>query len=1049
MNPRTLPRRWLAVAVTALTVSLPLYPARSQAPPAAGGADVLANDGKVAFDSGDYATAAAKFGQILKDHPTSQVVPTAQLYGGYANFLLGQFDAAIEVLKKATGLPATEDIQEIAQSLLPQAMAAKASAMGEASPQRTQAFLDAIAQFDTYLKRFPGKEDAESVQYGRALSYFQIGRYADAIKDLQANLQQFPTSRSLTDSQYLLALTLAAQANKSVSENPAKRAEAAAAFGEAEKMLNTLIQGSTGVIVANDARFQLGEIAMSRAALESDNRDAQTKRVREALRFYRMVEPKETVIQTQEARLAELAKARFEAGAARNMQELQRIRKYEERERGKLEQIKARPDQTLSANLKAAESFFLFGDYDAARVAFTHLGNFLDNDDQKKTALYYRTMTYAVQNLIPEAMKGYEEFQTKFKGDPMAENLPVAIGSMYLSSKDPKVRDPQKAIDFFTQAMEQYPKGRFVDLAVVQKATAQIGLGKFEEALKTFQDFVSTHPDAKSEVLAQAQLGIANIYKETRRWDEAVTAYRGIAQKFTDQPEAVEQATFWAGWSLFQKGDIKGGMAELSAYLDKYPQGKLAPVALFTVGQGHQSAGQLAEAVKVYESLAEKFPDSEPATFSYFQRAKIHADAKDTEALVAVMRAYIGKYPKEAKVFYAYDSIGQSLMNARKIDEALATYRTFADKYPEDPNAPKALVKASELARTNALAVGRNYVALSEEQRAIWTEGMDASIRAASEVIDRFPKSDQVSAALGALLETEKLRVAAGIATPEDIDKFIANLAKKHEGTPEAAGKIQFAHASFVHGADSDRSYKMMAKAYKPGLLLATRDLDLYGQHLIETGKLREAEQVYRKLGTDYPNPPNIDPKRAPITVMDAQATMLFGLGAIAQKEGKVKEGQEFFTQLKTLYSWSPKMLEANFGIAQALKSEGKNDEALALLVPIIRSTTSPQEIRAQAMLMAGHIYKNKNQPENAIDSFIKIAAFYEGVPTPAAEGLWEGAQLIEQLAAGISDPKKKDDKATQLGKARKAYEELIRLYPTSPNITAARQRLQNLGSSR
>ena len=1051
MTPRTFRFRWLPALAVSLCSALGSTPALlAQAPPpAGGGAEVLARDGEAAFNAGDYATAAARFDQLLKAHPTSQGVPTAQLYGGYSYFLLGKYDEAIALLKKATGLPATEDIQEVAQSLLPQAMAAKASALAPDAPARTQAFMDAIAQFDNYLKRFPGKEDTESVQYGRALAYFQIGRFDDAVKDLRANLQQFGSSRTISDSQYLLALAMAAQANKLVERDPTKRPDAEKLFDEAEKILNALVQGTVGVVVANDARFQIGEIELSRAALDAENRDAMRDKVREALKYYRMVEPKQTVIGKQQQRIEEIKKARVEALQAKNQALFKELRKLEEKESGKLEQIKARPEQTISAGLKAAEAFFLLGDFDAARVAFSHLAQFTENDDQKKTALYYRTMTYAVQNRIDKAMEGYEEFQQKYKGDPMAENLPVAIGSMFLSSKDPKVRDPQKAIDFFTQAMQQYPKGRFLDVAVVQKATAQLALGQHDEALKTFQEFVKNNPNAKKEVLAQAELGIANIHKDLKRFDDAIAEYRSIKTKYADLPETLETATFWAGWCLFQKGDSKGGIEELRAYVEKYPEGKLTAVALFTMAQGLNSAGQRDEALKIYEELAAKFPESEPAGFSYFQRAQIHAAAQEPDKLVEVMRAFIEKYPKDSKVFFAYDSVGQTLMNGGKTDEALSTYRAFAEKYPEDPNAPKAMVKASELARTATLSIGRNYVALNEEQRKAWTDGMGASLKAASEVIERFPESDQVSAALVSLLETEKLRQTAGIATPVQIEKEFADLAKQHEKTPQAHSKIRFAHASYLHPTDPKRAFEMMQKAFKPDLLFAARDLDLYGLMLIENGKFREAEQVYRKIGADYPNPPGIDPKRTSVAVMEAQSTMLFGLGAVAQKEGKVKEAQDFFNQLKSLYPWSPKMIEANFGIAQALKEEGKNDEALALLIPIIRATTGSEALRANAMLMAGHIYKNKGQIENAIDSFIKIAAFYEAVPAPSAEGLWEGAQLLEQQAAGTSDPKKKEFRERQFNQARRAYDDLIKLYPDSKFTAPARQRLANLGSAK
>ena len=51
----------------------------------------------------------------------------------------------------------------------------------------------------------------------------------------------------------------------------------------------------------------------------------------------------------------------------------------------------------------------------------------------KKRALYFTTMTYALQNAADQATAGYNDFQSKYKGDMLADNLPAAMGSMYLA----------------------------------------------------------------------------------------------------------------------------------------------------------------------------------------------------------------------------------------------------------------------------------------------------------------------------------------------------------------------------------------------------------------------------------------------------------------------------------------------------------------------------------------------------------------------------------------------------------------------------------------
>ena len=151
------------------------------------------------------------------------------------------------------------------------------------------------------------------------------------------------------------------------------------------------------------------------------------------------------------------------------------------------------------------------------------------------------------------------------------------------------------------------------------------------------------------------------------------------------------------------------------------------------------------------------------------------------------------------------------------------------------------------------------------------------------------------------------------------------------------------------------------------------------------------------------------------------------------------------FEKLKALYPWSPKVLEANYGIAASLREQGKGDEAIALLTQIIRAPNAPTDLRANAMLLGGFIQKDKGEREAAIDYFIKISAFYEGVPEAAATGLWEGGQLLELQVTELqaSDPEKATKQKAQIVRA---YKELTEKFPDSEFAPKAKERLSALG---
>jgi TolA-binding protein len=995
------------------------------------------------MNAGRTREAADAYEKILKDYPTSTVVSEAQFRLGYLSFMLGEYEKAIPQLQKVLGPPAPPEIQELGNALLPQVIAAKASKLPPADPKRKAGFEEAIKQYDSFLSKYPKSDQIETAHYGRALCSYQLANYEEAAKLLRANLTQFPRSESILDSQYLLALTIATQA--SVGMLAGKAAEGASAYGEAEKLLRDIIQKRTDIALANEAQFQLGELMAARGGFAE--KSSQPELYAKSIEAYRAVEPKELMIKAQDERLEGLLQRLRAAGAARNVAEFKRLQSLQAREQSKAAQLKAKGDQTVTARIKTAEVFFRKDRPDEARVILNHMEQFAEDDDQKKEILYYRTLTYAAQGLVDKAVAAYDTFQAKYKKDPIAENLPLVVGAMFLA---PKANDPAKALKYFEEALQIYPDNRFASEAITQKAAALVQLKRYDEALKAFKDFLGKNP--KRELGASAEFGIATVYTQTGRLNEALAGYKTVRDKYAGLPQA-EQAAFWVGQTAMQKNDARTAVTELTSFLSKFPQSQMVPSATFVLAQAQAAAGDKAAAVATYADLAQKYPQSEAAPFSYFQRATIFAGEQKTEEMSQVMREFIEKYPGNDKIFYAYDTIGQAYINAGKTPEAIAAYEEMAQKHADNPMAPEALLKAGNLWRAYADSQGR-YLALNEQQRAEWNKGMTNSSADFEKLLEQYPDGAQVALALQGLLGNQRSLAQAKLKTEAEVETYFQNLAGKFAAKPATKNKILFTLASHLYEKDKSKALAQMTAAYDPAIVYAPSDLDLYGSALLEAKKIDEARRIYEKIAADYPNPPGIEPDKVPSQqIQEAQAISLYGIGKCFQAQGNVAEAGKYFDKLKRLYPWSPKMLEASYGIAEALYAQKKYDEAMPMIVQIIRARTTTPDLSANALLLGGRVLEAKSDTgsdeerrtslDGAIDYYIKCAINYEGVPNAAAEGLWRGAQLIERQITALQEPKKGQQRAKML----KYYKDLTEKYPASPFAEKARARLQALGA--
>ena len=991
------------------------------------------------YVNGDYPAAVAAYEKLLADYPTSPVVPNAQVQLAFSYFLTGENRKALDTLKKFFGgPPSSAELTELAAFLEPQALSALAASLKPDDPARKTNYEQAVKKYAEFIQKYPRSTEIESAYYGSAIASFQIGDFAAAKTALDANLKGFPDSPSILESQNLLALIYATEGSKILSGQNPDRDAAFALYAQSAGLLREIIAKKTDLALVNSAQFQLGEILLNEAAFAPEDRKPVL--LEEARAAFRGVLPKEAIIALQQKKIDGIPALRRAALAARDTAELKRIDRRAERDRRKLAELQARPDQTVTALQKIGESYFQGGRYDESRVILAHIEPLLTDNEDKKRNLYFLAMTYALQNAADSAVARYDAFQRSHKGDPMAANLPVAMGNLFLTHPDPAVRNPEKAAQYFREAAEIYPKSPFLGLSVVNEATARAQQGDFEGALKTYRDFLATNPPP--EVGAVAQLGIGNVFKEQGKWDEAIEAYKEVTAKFPQAPQ-VEEAEFWVAVGTQQKGDNEASLPLIDAFVKKYPDTQLTPSAMYSSAAAKLALGRNDEAVATMAEIAGKFPQSQPAPFTYFQRAQLAGAAQNADEVVRLMNEFVEKYPEDDKVFFAFDSIGQTETNRGNLEAAVAAYQRFADKYATAPKAPEAMLKIADLQRAAAEKLGR-YGALSPEEQEKWKASMAASIAAAEKMAAAYPDSPQLGLGLRSLLAAKKAEVSAGLLDAAGLEKYFEDLAAS---APDAAkSKILFARAAFISETDPARALEEMNKAYDPALVYAPADLDLYGLALLENGKIDEAKVVFEKIAVDYPIPAGQQPAQAPPGIQEAQAISIFGLGRVAQEQGDVAGAGALFEQLKSLYPWSPKVLEANYGIAASLRAQGKTDEAIALLTQIIRAPNAPTELRAESMLLGGFIQKEKGERDAAIDYFIKISAFYEGVPEAAATGLWEGGQLLELQVAELqtSDPEKAKKQQAQV---IRAYKELAEKFPDSEFAPKARERLSALGA--
>jgi TolA-binding protein len=959
------------------------------------------NQGKQQFDAAAYADAIKTLETIQRDFPTSELIANANLLLGLCYLSTNQFDQGVVALRKnlAIKTPVPEIIED-SQALIPQLLSAKGQRLPVGDPARKAALEMAVTEFQNFTQKFPQSTEVEQANLGKAIALNLLERWEEAGQALRTNVEKFPNSESALDTKYMLALVEANRGSDVMRKKspPGEDKAADAAFDEAEKLLREIVARQTDLMLMNDAQFELGEMLAVRAGFTPAG-ERQDMLLLKALDAYRGTYPRDRVINAQKIRIATYKNQSIEAVRKGDNTLYRRLQKLAQYEQNKLALLEQREDQTLEAKLKSGRIYLMLHKdkererMDEARVLFRFVENFTQDSEQKKQVLYNITLTYAAQRLTEKAEEYYAKWIASFKDDPMGENLPLLMGKMYVE------KDPDKALKYFEKLATDFPKSEFIGLAAIEKAMALIGIKRFDEAEKVLQDFLKTNPS--KEQAAGADFALAVLYKDTNKIDQSVEAFRKVRNVYAGTEQA-EQSGYWVGQLLYAKGDAKGAVVELKEYIAKFPSSDLVPAAMLALGQALRDSGQRDGAIAIFKELADKHPKSEAAPFGFFQHAAILHSEQKYDDLKTVMRDFITKYPDHERVFAAYDYMAQiEGLQQKQPEKAVATYEEFASKFPESPSAPTAIVKVSDLWKKKAEAMGR-YLTIPERDRDSWREAYDKSVASAEKVLEQYPESPDVAAALQNLLKAQDQFVKAKLKADANVEAYFTDLAKKFGDKPATEKKIKFTLAGYFYDKeDRKKAVEIMGTAFDQSLVFAPADLENYAEALIEEKKYPEADKLADKLEADYPLPKGADPKTLSRGQIEPHALALFIRAKVLQLTGKTAEAASKFAKLESEYPWSPKVIEAQYGIGLDLFEQKKYDEALKKLAPVARATTGPVKIRAQSMMLLAQVAEAQGDFDAAINNYIKIATFFEGVPELAAEGLWRGAQLQEKKARG------------------------------------------------
>jgi uncharacterized protein YfaS (alpha-2-macroglobulin family)/tetratricopeptide (TPR) repeat protein len=562
--------------------------------------------------------------------------------------------------------------------------------------------------------------------------------------------------------------------------------------------------------------------------------------------------------------------AAAETESPRSVADLMQDRKYDDaiKEIDKLLVDKATKSPEYLRYLKGRAQH-LKQDYDAAIATFDSV----TKDDKSSLAIRAR-----FAKAVSLARKGdYRGAEVIYKAEAervLSLDRKQEIANVYLEFADayfkPTKIDQQpdyaKALEYYSKALEVGPQTEKRIELELKIAECQQRLGQHNQAIALLTRFIKDHPAHKLVIEARYRLGESYLAAGNRM--DARRTWQDLLELHVDSPSPrVAEASFRLGETYGlpnpqDNEDLALGVAALQAFLEKFPEHKLAGPANLVVIQSYLQRGRHEDAV----AAAKKFLADE----RYAKREEVPAarnllgvaykvQQKFDEAL-AVYAEFLAKHPTHQAWAQVQQEIinveylkAQAAFEAKKYDVARKLWEAFLAKYPLD-------------ARNANIHYRFGQMKFAEEK-------YDDAIAAWKQLVSKYPGSEEASLAqlmIGVTLEDKQ----------GDLEEALKEFKKLNWGNHVSSAQQRVARLTAKNMAIATE--RVFRSGETPTLKLTTRNVETVTVRIYTV----DLETYFRKMHLAS------GIEQLDISLIDPDSTFEF-------KVPDYKEHKEFISQIE------------------------------------------------------------------------------------------------------------------------------------------------------
>ena len=542
------------------------------------------------------------------------------------------------------------------------------------------------------------------------------------------------------------------------------------------------------------------------------------------------------------------------------------------------------------------------------------------------------------------------------------------------------------------------PSGRqreLVDGVLAARASALIGLEKYDESVESLEAYLASRPDGPDAAKCRAELTVA--LAKTGKFEKARTVYDDYVRQHP-QDALFLPATHYLAEAAYASGDRQSAHELFSVLARDGNPADYVAKGLSGVAWSQLESDRPVESAATFERLLNDYPDSPFAAEAALARAQ------------------------------ALEKVGQN-------DAALATYHVVLDKYPHSKELPSVLLGAARLhdrlqqdKQADALyeRLMKEYPRLPQRAAALYQWAW---------VLVDLERASDADAVFARIHERHKTshhwadatyRLAERAANERDFDR--AGKLTDELIDAKTDGKV-LSYTLYLQGqlaATSGRWAEVAGPCVRLAGEFPDSPLRLPAAFLIAEADYRQGR--YDKAGEQFD-----------VLARKTQGRTEAWLAMIPLRQAQVRahhrqwqEAHDLAVTIAARFTDFSKQHEVDYLLGRCLAGQGKFDEARAAYERVLSSPAGDKtETAAMAQWMTGETHFHQKRFDEAIKAYLRVEILYD-YPRWQAGGLLQAGKCQEMK-----------------GEWKQAVELYARLLKQYPNTTFTEQALRRLSVAR